>query len=267
MFGKWPNPLKKCLLLYLSEDYLWMFWRHFSESLYMDAYFSQHEIKTNSGERVIEQSEKGNVFMNLTSLNLRSKLSIRVCNFSRAFPILKTLSLSEVLNVESMLTMTHSTLEVIRLRNVRNPNLGNALKRNWVVNFPNLKLLENNLIWWYKYGSLCRSSGLPLMKPERRTKCFYVIHLETITEGSGSLDISLLPKCPQCLVLVLAAKSFTNLEKMQKIRDKFPALEQVRMYTSSILDEELIRLVSVSVGRCLVGDLRQLKHYLQWAGM
>jgi len=259
MLGKLPTPVKKFLLLYLPEDYLWTFWQHFSGSFYRDTYFSQYEIKTNFGERVIEQTEKGNVFMNLKYLSLSYKHSFCVCTFNRAFPVLKKLSLSEVRNAKPMLRMTHPALEVIRLRNVRSPKLSSVLGLNWLVNFPKLKLLENNLVSCNNYVTLCRSSGLPLMKPERGTNAFCIIHLETLTDGSGSLDISLLPEGPDCLVIFLAAKRFTNIEKMLKIQDKFPVLQQVRIYTTSILDEELIHKVSRAIGSCLVGDLRQLK--------
>jgi len=263
MLGKCPTQLKKCLLLYLTEDYLWMFWHHFTEPIYRDAYFSQYEIKTNAGERVIDQSEKGNVFINLKSLSFRSKLSFCDSTFNMAFPVLKKLSLWEVPNAKPMLRMTHPMLEVIRLRNVRRPKLASAIGMNWLVNFPKLQLLENNLIACKNYVALCQSSGLPLMKPGKGITAFCIIHIATLSKRSCSLDISLLPEGPDCKVIFLAAKRFTNVEKMLKIRDKFPVLQQARIYTSSILDEEFIAKVSLAVGSCIVGDLRQLKRDMQ----
>jgi len=262
MLGKWPIHLKKTLLLYLSEDYLWMFWQNFSKPLYRDAYFSQYEIKTSSGERVIDQIKKGNVFMNLTSLSLSSKFSFSSCPFNSAFPVLKALSVSEVYDAEPMLMMMYpTTLEVIRLKNVLYPTINSVLEINWFVNFPKLQLLENNIIdeEYSRYSGFCRSSGLPLMKPEKGAKHLFIMHLDTFTEGTGSLDISLLPKALDCEEIALVGKRLTNIGKMLKIRDKFPVLKQVTIYTNSKLDEELIHDVSQAIGNCLVADLSQLK--------
>jgi len=255
VIGKWPIDLKKILLLYLPEDYLWMFWHHFSKPLYREAYFSQYEIKTNSGQRVINQMRKGSVFRNLASLSLSTKFSCIGCPFNIAFPVLKTISLSQVENAEPMLRMTYPTLEVIRLRNVHRPNINIVFKINWSVNFPKLKLLENNLIDSALYNGLCRSSGLPLMRPEKGTKGMFIIHLDTYTEGSGCLDISLLPEAVDCKEIILVGKRVTNIEKMLNIRDKFPVLNQVRIYTASIIDEELIHKVSQAIGSCSVSGL------------
>jgi len=254
LIGKWPIDLKKILLLYLPEDYLWMFWHHFSKPLYRDAYFSQYEIKTNSGQRVIDLMRKGNVFRNLTSLSLSSKFSCVGCPFNISFPVLKTICLSQVENAEPMLRMTYPTLEVIRLRNVQRPNLNIVSKINWSVNFPKLKLLENNLIDSAWYSGLCRSSGLPLMKPEEGTQGMFIIHLDTY-KGSGILDISLLPEALDCKEITLVGKRVTNIEKMLNIRDKFPVLNQVRIHTASIIDEELIHKVSQAIGSCSVSGL------------
>merc|ERR1719397_2145547 len=104
--------------------------------------------------------------------------------------------------------MTHPTLEVITLRKVRR-----LCVTNWFVNFPKLQLLENYLTKEYRcnYFALCRSAGLPLMKPAKGTKAICILHLKTLTEGGLSLDISLLPPGPDCEVIILAAKSYTNL--------------------------------------------------------
>jgi len=263
MFKKLPSPLRKLTLLYLSEDYLWMFWYKFQKSLYRDAYFSQYEIKSSSGERIMEQSRKGNIFTNLTCLSLSLKNSFCVSNCKRTFPVLKQLSLCKLLNAEPLLGMIHPTLEVIRLRNVRSPMLVNVLDVDWCVNCPKLALLENNVVVWGNFVALCRSDGLPLMRPEKGTKEFCIVHFDMLTNGSGSLDLSLLPDGPECEGLVLAAKSFSNIENMLNIREKFPVLTQVGIYTSSILEKELIDKITAAIGSCLVRDLKQLKYDLE----
>jgi len=201
--------------------------------------------------------------MNLTCLCLNSKSSFCVCNCKTTFPVLKELSLIKLLDAEPLLGIAHPTLEVIRLRNVRSPRLVNVLDVDWCVNCPKLTLLENNVVMWGNFVALCRSSGLPLMKPEKGTKQFCIVHFDMLTNGSGSLDISLLPESPDCEGLVLAAKSFSNIQKMFKIREKFPVLTQIGIYTSSILEEELIEKVTVAIGSCIVRDLRQLNHDLE----
>jgi len=260
MFQKLPSPLIKLTLLYLSEDYLWTFWHKFDKSLYRDVYFSQYEIESSSGLRIMEQSRRGNIFPNLTCLSLSLTRSFCVSNCKRTFPVLKQLSLLKLLNAYPLRRMIHPTLEVIRLQHVSSSMLGWVLDVDWCVNCPKLTLLENNM--WGKSIAVCRSDGLPLMRPEKGTKEFYILHIDILTNGSSSLDLSLLPEGPECEDLILAAKSFSNIEKMLQIREKFPALTQVVIYTSSILERDLIDKITVACGSSLVLDLIQLKHDL-----
>lgn len=242
---KWPATLKKLMLLYLPEDYLWMFWHYFSKSLWRDAYFSQYEIKTTSGERVIEQSQKGNVFVNLTSLSLYSEvLNPKLCvrTFNMAFPVLRKLSLFKKQNEELLLKLTHPMLEVIRLHNLM------LHYNDWLVNFPKLQLLEMYIDWSNQYiARLYGLSGLSLMKAEIRAQRVWIEN-----RGSCTLDISLLPKCPDCELLILCAKRITNIEKMLHMRDKYPVLQSVALKTSMILDQEFIDQVSEAIGECSV---------------
>jgi len=264
MLEKMPTSLKKLTLLWLPEDYLWMFMHNFSQSFYQDIYYRQYEIKSSYGERVMEEGRKGHVFMNLTSLSLCFKGLFRVCTFNKAFPALQSLSFFNVLSVHQMLQIIHPTLKVIRLINACSPRIIHVLQVNWHTQCPRLKLLENHVTEWKNYVNLCQSSGMTLMKPEKEVKEFCIVHFDMLTERSGSFDMSLLPEGPHCEVLVLAAKNFINIEEMLTIGDKFPVLKQLAIYTSSILDKDFVQKVSADHRICfLVSDLRKFRHDLQ----
>jgi len=68
----------------------------------------------------------------------------------------------------------------------------------------------------------------------------------------------LLPALPDCETLCLAAKSFTNFEKLE-FDDNFPKLSKAYIYASSILDKELIYEKTIAIDHCSVGDLREFK--------
>merc|ERR1712060_171034 len=138
------------------------------------------------------------------------------------------------------------------------PRLKYILEVDWSGNLPNLKLLHLGHMMLGNVA-LCHSYGLPLIRLWKGARKFCIIHIGMLSEGSSNLDISLLPAHMFCRVLCLAAKSYTNFDKMLRIRDKFPQLSQVYIFTSTFIDEEMIDKVGLVVGFCEVRHLQQLK--------
>jgi len=67
-FCKLTEPIMILTLLFLPEDYLWMFWQNFpDEDIYQKAYFSRYHIKSSCH---VFKSGKVGVFNKLVSLDL-----------------------------------------------------------------------------------------------------------------------------------------------------------------------------------------------------
>jgi len=69
-----------------------------------------------------------------------------------------------------------------------------------------------------------------------------------MTERIATLDIGSLPEIPTCRSIFLAAKQFVNLDELTKIRIKFPKIELILIYTSSIQDRQLISQLREKIG-------------------
>jgi len=265
MLEKLPTAVRKLTLLYLPWDHLWMFWKHFSTSFFRDVYFSQYEIKAElaNGDRLMRQCEEGEVFPNLTSLSfycMYISYSLIVSTFNRAFPLLRELTIINLTHEFQALPLIHPKIEVVDLTTaVCQPRLKYILEVDWSLKLPSLKLMYLSHIMWGNVA-LCNSSGLPLIRLGNGVRKIGIIHIGILTEGWSIFDIGLLPSHPYCRMLFLAAKSYTNFDDMLTIRDKFPELSEVYIYTSSLLDEEVIQKVSVSVEYCHVRDLRELQY-------
>lgn len=179
------------------------------------------------------------------------------------FPSLKKLSINNIFKHWPTSLVKHPKLEVIRLYSEEiAATKVKLLITNWWANCPKLKLLE--LRRNCGNTALFQSSGLTLMKQWKKANRLTAIQIDLFSEGSCSFDISWLPALPNCVTLVLAAKSFTNFWKILEILYKIPKLRRIYIYSFSTLDVEFIHRIKINVGHCYVGDLGDLNNDLHY---
>merc|ERR1719320_108731 len=150
-----------------------------------------------------------------------------------------------------MLGIKHKTLNILRVRHAARPKVVNILQVDWYINCPRLILLDKSF-GVVQFG-ICKSSGLASLKPVETTRFLWILHFDTLTERIATLDISSLPDCPNCTCLMLAAKHIINLGKLVKVRIKFPKIERITIFTSSIQNKQLISQLRKKIGTGSLG--------------
>jgi hypothetical protein len=261
-----PKDIGKSILLNLSNDYLSMFRHEFPQDpIYKEPWFMQQTISCNSCEfkLMVEEAKNGQV----PALRPDIQYSAKVVDFSKSFPALRNLSCNidnqlepSVRNpLEHLLKMGHPTLEILRICG-EGKEVPEILGVNWRENFPEIKLLEENMILNINrsYLALCLSSAMGLMKPHKLTRMLCIGHFDILTDGSGNIDISALPDARYCNKLFLFAKSFFNTDQ-RKLKDKYPFLLEIHIYATLRLNEEIIRKAAEGVIMCEFHDLEKLR--------
>jgi len=108
--------------------------------------------------------------------------------------------------------------------------------------------------------AFCLSSGLLSIRPRKSDSEISIVHFDIFSNRLGTLDISLLPRIQQCTMLVLAAKDFSNMDELWTIRDKFPYLRELNIYTASDTVEGFVQEAARSADYvCRIASLLKFK--------
>jgi len=254
-FCKLTEPIIILTLLFLPEDYLWMFWQQFpKEDVYHKAYFSRYHITSFCH---VFKSGKIGVFNRLVSLDLAVEPSwyeFLFDNFNTFFPVLRRLSFLWFCNPPSaselLVLLDHPLIEIFRLKTYSKLDFtdfqlvfSSFLQRNSIrmpIDYQKLKLVE--LSYGTQKIAFCLSSGLLSIRPRKSDSEIYIEHFDIFNNMPGILDCRLLPRIRQCTTLVLAAKEFSHVDELSAItREKFPNLRELNIYTASNTVEALVQ--------------------------
>jgi len=245
-FCELTEAIRIVTLLFLPEDYLWMFWQHFpNKHIYRNAYFSRYHIKSFCH---VFKSGKVGVFKNLVSLDLAVEPSWQQFlfdNFNTFFPVLRRLTFLWPWVTPGtsglLVLLNHPTIKIFRVKTYCGqyltevfPIVSSFLREK--VKDIRVKCTELKLVELSQSGhkiAFCLSSGLVSIRPRKSDWKISIFHLGIFNGRLGTLNISLLPRIRQCTELVLASEEFSNMDELLTIGEKFPSLRRLKIYTSS----------------------------------